>query len=80
MRYDYTRKAGGRMDQLKNFYDEVAKVAYELYEKRGRVHGQDREDWFKAEMIVKKRYEKGMGQAAGVVKQADRNKSATKAR
>lgn len=46
------------MDELKDFYDEVAKVAYDLYEKRGRVHGQDTEDWFKAEMIVKKRYGK----------------------
>ncbi len=46
------------MDELKEFYDEVARVAYDLYEKRGRGHGQDREDWFKAEIIVKKRYRK----------------------
>jgi hypothetical protein len=65
------------MRELKDFYDEVAKVAYELYEKRGRVHGQDMEDWFKAEMTVKKRYEKGMeDREAGVVKPADRKKSA----
>ena len=30
------------MDELKDFYDEVAKVAYDLYEKRGRIHGHDR--------------------------------------
>ena len=68
------------MNELKNFYDEVAKVSYELYENRGRVHGQDREDWFKAEMIVKKRYEKGMERESGVVKPADKKKSAGKAK
>ena len=56
------------MNELENFYDKVAKVAYELYEKRGRVHGQDMEDWFKAEMIVRKRYEKGRERDTKVVK------------
>ncbi len=67
------------MNELKNFYDEVEKVAYELFEKRGRIHGQDREDWFKAEMIVKKRYEKRMERKAGVDKPAGR-KPAQKAK
>lgn len=66
------------MNELTNFYDKVEKVAYELYEKRGRVHGQDMEDWFKAEMIVKKRYEKRIEREAGVVKPAGRKKSAEK--
>ena len=66
------------MDELKDFYDEVAKVAYELYGKRGRIHGQDMEDWFKAEMIVRKRYDKRIEQEAGIVKPADRNKSVEK--
>ncbi len=48
------------MSELKDFYDEVAKVAYDLYEKRGRIHGDDLADWLKAETIVKKRYEKEM--------------------
>ena len=56
------------MNELENFYDKVAKVAYELYEKRRRVHGQDMEDWFKAEMIVRKRYEKGRERDTKVVK------------
>ncbi len=46
------------MNDLENFYDEVARVAYDLFEKRGRVHGHDMEDWFNAEMIVKRRFEK----------------------
>ncbi len=46
------------MHKLSDFYIEVAKVAYELYEKRGKIHGHDLADWLQAEMIVMKRYEK----------------------
>ncbi len=63
------------MDELKEFYDEVARVAYDLYEKRGRGHGQDREDWFKAEIIVRKRYGKGREQTAVAVKPAKKKAS-----
>ena len=35
--------------------NEVAKVAYELFERRGRRHGCDRQDWFDAERIVQAR-------------------------
>ena len=51
------------MSELKDFYDEVARVAYDLYEKRGRTHGYDLSDWLEAEMIVKKRYERGTADA-----------------
>ena len=44
------------MNELDNFYGEVAKVAYDLFEKRGKVHGHDMADWLKSEIIVKKRY------------------------
>ena len=44
------------MNELDNFYSEVAKVAYDLFEKRGKVHGHDMADWLKSEIIVKKRY------------------------
>ena len=40
-----------RMDKSDEFYQEVAKVAYEIYEKRG-SHGQDFDDWLEAERIV----------------------------
>ena len=33
----------------------VARVAYELYEQRGRVDGHDLEDWLRAEAIVGQR-------------------------
>ena len=36
-------------------HDEVAKVAYELFERRGREPGHDFEDWLKAEQIVRDR-------------------------
>lgn len=35
--------------------DEVARVAYALYEKRGRISGHDQEDWLEAERIVRTR-------------------------
>ena len=34
---------------------EVARMAYELYEQRGRVDGCDLEDWLRAEAIVRQR-------------------------
>ena len=38
---------------------EVARVAYELYEKRGCEDGRDLEDWLKAEAIVRQRQTEG---------------------
>ncbi len=39
----------------KNVHDEISQVAYELFEKRGRVHGHELQDWFDAERIVSAR-------------------------
>lgn len=36
-------------------HDEIARVAYQLFEQRGRTHGFDRQDWFRAEEIVRQR-------------------------
>jgi len=36
-------------------YQEVARVAYALYEQRGRVDGHDVEDWLEAEQQVRQR-------------------------
>jgi len=41
-----------------NLYDETAKMAYELHEKRGKIHGYDLADWLEAERIVLERYAK----------------------
>lgn len=35
-----------------NLHEEIAKVAYDLYEARGCVHGWDLDDWLEAERIV----------------------------
>ncbi len=44
-----------------DLYNEVAKVAYELHEKRGWTHGNDVQDWLEAERIVLARNEKETG-------------------
>ena len=38
-------------------HEKIEMIAYELWEKSGRVHGRDLEHWFEAETIVKERYE-----------------------
>ena len=43
------------MDKL---YEEIARVAFELYEKRGKADGFHLSDWLEAERIVMTRHEK----------------------
>ena len=62
------------MDELKKFYVEVAKVAYDLFEIRGKVHGHDMADWLKAEMIVKKRYSDKIGPETEAAKSNNKSK------
>lgn len=40
------------------WYDEIAKLARELYEKSGGVEGRDLDNWLEAESIVMERYKK----------------------
>ncbi len=68
------------MAELKDFYNEVARVAYDLYEKRGRIHGHDLEDWLKAETMVKNRYENERRPEAGVIAPDSGSKAAGKRR
>ena len=35
-----------------NLHDEIASIAYELFESRGCVHGYDLDDWLNAERMV----------------------------
>ena len=53
---DYTRREKGVLMSLLNLYDEIARVAYELWEKRDREHGRDCDDWYQAEIIVRAGY------------------------
>lgn len=39
-----------------NLHDEIARIAYELYLKRGCVKGHDSDDWLEAERIVMSRH------------------------
>jgi hypothetical protein len=39
-----------------DLYKEIAKVAYELYEKSGKVEGRGDDNWFEAEKIVMARH------------------------
>jgi len=46
------------MKRKKGLHDEITRVAYELYEKRGRAHGHELEDWLEAERIVTEKHER----------------------
>jgi len=36
-------------------FEQISKKAYEIWERNGRVHGRDREDWLRAEEELKTR-------------------------
>ncbi len=39
-----------------DLYEEIAKLAYEMFEREGRVHGKHLDHWFEAEKIIISRY------------------------
>jgi hypothetical protein len=58
------------MKRKKGIHDDITRVAYELYEKRGRAHGHELEDWLEAEKIVmenRDRHERETKQEVDVV-------------
>jgi len=52
------------MTQKKNLHDEIAKVAYTLFENSGRLYGYDLENWLEAEKIVMEMHAKEMASEA----------------
>ena len=50
-----TQTAQGTATASASVQDEIARVAYELFEQRGRLPGHEQEDWLKAEQIVQQR-------------------------
>ena len=63
------------MKAKKGLHDEIARVAYELYEKRDRTHGHDLADWFTAEKIVMEkhaRHAKETGQEVDINKKREK--------
>ena len=55
------------MAKIENLYDEIVRVAYALYEKRGMAHGHDLEDWLEAERIVLEKHVKEIEQEANII-------------
>jgi len=68
------------MEKNKNLYDEIVKVAYALYEKRGRVHGCHLEDWLEAERIVLERHAKEIEKEASTIGSTKGKKASAKPR
>lgn len=46
-----------------DLHEEIARLAYELYERGGRAEGRDRENWLEAEKIVRARHAGDLGVA-----------------
>jgi hypothetical protein len=42
----------------KSIHEEIARAAYELYEKGNRAHGNELQNWFEAENIVMEKHER----------------------
>jgi hypothetical protein len=63
------------MKREKALHDEIARVANELYEKGGRVCGNELKDWLEAEKIVLEKHER---HAAEIEKNIDTNEKPQK--
>ena len=61
-----------------NITHEIEKVAYELYEKDGRIPGREIEHWLKAEQIVHSRYAVSFEEKPAKPKKASATKTAAK--
>ncbi len=68
-----------------DLHEKIAKLAYELYEKSGRIEGRDRENWLEAERIIKslqasaaKRKTKSIEQSGKIATRGKVTKKATK--
>ena len=46
------------MKMKKDIHDEIARVAYELYEKAGKARGNELKNWLEAEKIVREKHER----------------------
>ncbi|HXX81192.1 MAG TPA: DUF2934 domain-containing protein [Thermodesulfovibrionales bacterium] len=66
------------MQKGKILYDEIVIVAYDLYEKRGRVHGYHVEDWLEAERIVLERHAKEVEKEANTIGSTKKRKAPAK--
>ncbi|HAM53223.1 MAG TPA: hypothetical protein DCP92_21935 [Nitrospiraceae bacterium] len=63
------------MSDSRKVQEKIEQVAYELYEKRGRTHGDALADWIEAEKIVMQRHAGEIECEAGLVKAAKAKKT-----
>lgn len=66
------------MQKNENLYEEIAVIAYDLYEKRGYIHGYHDDDWIDAEKIVIKSHAKEPVRKAKAVSSAKKKKATNK--
>ena len=66
------------MSQKNKIYDEIAKLAYELFENSGRMYGNELENWLAAEKIVRERHAMEIVQKADTIGSAKRKKASGK--
>ena len=60
------------MNNKKNLHDEIAMVAYTLFENSGRLHGYDLDNWLEAEKMVMAEHAEA---AAGKAKKTSKAKA-----
>jgi len=67
-----------KMQKSNKSNNDIAKVAYELYEKRGKTHGYNFNDWIEAEKIVMERHVKEIENKAEKISTAKGKKTTSK--
>lgn len=53
---NFNRRSSSKKSSTDQMIEEIAKLAYQFYVDRGYQHGNDMDDWVRAERIVKARY------------------------
>jgi hypothetical protein len=66
------------MSQKKNIHDEIAKVAYELFQNSNSMYGCELENWLTAEKIVMERHEREIKQDANFIGSTNKKKASGK--
>ncbi|HDH51409.1 MAG TPA: DUF2934 domain-containing protein [Nitrospirae bacterium] len=67
-----------KMKNNEKLFNEIARVAYHLFEKRGNVHGYNVKDWIEAEKTVMQKHAKEIEHEAEDISSAKRKKTAVK--
>ena len=67
------------MTHKKNIQEEIAKVAYDLFENGGRMYGCELENWLAAEKIVMEKHAGKIEQDGNLVSPTKKKKASSKA-